>query len=200
MLFIAKLGGCTGYFYHTMMDDDSRCESLKTQALASIYVKFMRDKMQELGCSTGNDQFSIVCEPCESEGIIGRFDAPNLKLILCSDNIQKFKLKRDLVERAVFHELIHAYDHCRVELDPGNCDHIACTEVRAAHLSGDCDLNQEINRRNFHFKAQGMACAKRRAQLNVQSHPHCAGEKGIEAVARVFDACYSDTAPFARKC
>ena len=38
------------------------------------------------------------------------------------------------------HELVHAYDHCRAYVDWSNCVHHACSEVRAANLSGDCKM------------------------------------------------------------
>jgi inner membrane protease ATP23 len=177
----------------------TRCESLRDKAMASIYVKFMRERMLALGCDTAAPNFAFVCEPCNDPGTVGRFDANRLAVVLCSDNIDKFRLSKNHVERTMLHELVHAYDHCRVELDPNNCEHIACTEVRAAHLSGDCDLKNELERRNFAFKGQGSACARRRAELSVASHPQCAA-KAAETVEAVFDKCYSDTAPYARKC
>ena len=179
----------------------SRCETLRDKALQSnIYIRFMRDKMAELGCGTDAPQFHFACEPCDNAGVVGRFDSAGRRLQLCSDNIEKFKLSSAHVERTIMHELVHAYDWCRVELDPGDCDHVACTEVRAAHLSGDCDFSTELERRNVGFKAQGAACARRRALLSVQAHPHCQGAKAEDAVDRVFEACYKDTAPFVRKC
>lgn len=36
------------------------------------------------------------------------------------------------------HELIHTLDYCRAELDWTNIHHLACTEIRAANLSGEC--------------------------------------------------------------
>jgi len=182
------------------MDQMERCESLRDKALGSIYVKFVREKMEALGCSTLEPAFAIACEPCNDSTLVGRFDSSNLKLVLCADNIAKHKLSQSHVERTVFHELIHAYDYCRVDLDLNDCQHIACTEVRAAHLSGDCDMKTELERRNVGFKGQGGRCARRRAELSVASHPHCAGPKAAEAVSAVFDRCYQDTAPFTTKC
>ena len=179
----------------------SRCESLKEKALKSMHVKFVRDKMQELGCDTyATEHFSFACEPCFDAAVVGRFDASGRRLLLCSDNIEKYKLSDAHVLRTVLHELIHAYDMCRVQLDPLDCSHIACTEIRAAHLSGDCDFFTELERRNLGFKSQGAACAKRRALLSVRAHPNCQGDKAEEAVNQVFDLCMKDTSPFIRKC
>eukprot|EP00913_Durusdinium_trenchii_P028692 g26908.t1 len=38
------------------------------------------------------------------------------------------------------HELTHAFDFARAKVDTGSCVHIACTEIRAWNLSGECDL------------------------------------------------------------
>jgi len=119
--------------------------------------------------------------------------------------------------------LVHAFDHCRArDLDWSDCDHHACSEVRAAALSGDCSFGAEASRGNWGLRAQAQACARRRAALSVAMNPACSGSsskaslaggvgafgaaaaqggsnrKAREAVDRVFDACFADTAPFDR--
>lgn len=42
----------------------------------------------------------------------------------------QLNLSQSDVNRTVVHELIHAYDHTRVEMNYNDCRHIACTEVR----------------------------------------------------------------------
>ncbi|EER06092.1 kub3-prov protein, putative [Perkinsus marinus ATCC 50983] len=42
--------------------------------------------------------------------------------------------------RILAHELVHAFDFARAKIDTANIDHIACTEIRAANLSGECEL------------------------------------------------------------
>ena len=44
-------------------------------------------------------------------------------------------------ELTLTHELIHAYDHCRAYMNWSNCVHHACSEIRAANLSGDCHMS-----------------------------------------------------------
>ena len=47
------------------------------------------------------------------------------------------------INHALTHELVHAYDHCRGKnLDWTNCQHHACSEIRAAALSGGCCLQR----------------------------------------------------------
>jgi len=84
--------------------------------------------------------------------------------------------------RGVVHELIHAYDACRVELQSHNCNHIACTEIRAANLSGDCDFGVELSRRKLNMIMEGklagiqQLCVKRRAELSLAMHEQCVGD------------------------
>ena len=103
-----------------------------------------------------------------------------------------------MIEKTVLHELIHAYDACRVEFNPNDCRQIACTEIRAAHLSGDCEFSAELNRGFFKVGGQGVECIKRRAELSLSGHPQCA-VKAKETMEECFAACYKDTAPFVRK-
>jgi inner membrane protease ATP23 len=184
-------------------ETSSRCQELLEKALGHSYVRFVRDKMHELGCDTAtNENFTFTCQPCGSNKVIGYFKGTSdgsKGVIICEDNVEQFKISAEHVQRTVLHELIHAYDMCRAKMDCNDCKHLACTEVRAALLSGDCDLSNELQRRNFHFKGQGAKCVKRRAELSVAAQPHCAGDKAREAVEAVFDICLSDTAPFEQK-
>jgi len=104
------------------------------------------------------------------------------------------------VNRALVHELVHAYDHCRASnLDWAACEHHACSEVRAAALSGDCTFRQESARGNYTLRAGARACARRRAALSVAMNPACAGHRQAErAVDAVLERCFADTAPFDR--
>ncbi len=128
--------------------------------------------------------------------------------------------------RGITHELVHAFDACRAELRPSDCSHIACTEIRAANLSGDCDFGVELSRTGpLRFFLGGaapssggglagrqQACVRRRAELSLSMHEGCreaaapaAGRPSAssrDAVAarevdKVWEACYRDTAPFA---
>ena len=54
--------------------------------------------------------------------------------MLCENNIYSQGHMNDTLT----HELIHTLDYCRAELDWNNIHHLACTEIRAASLSGEC--------------------------------------------------------------
>ena len=52
------------------------------------------------------------------------------------------------MENTVAHELIHAYDQCRAgkRMNWSDVRQHACSEVRAANLSGDCHWVNEVMR------------------------------------------------------
>ncbi|PSC73865.1 mitochondrial inner membrane protease ATP23 [Micractinium conductrix] len=103
------------------------------------------------------------------------------------------------INHALTHELVHAYDHCRGKnLDWTNCQHHACSEIRAAALSGDCDFKMELLRGNVAVQGQFQKCVRRRAELSVSMNPYCKGTKAAAAVDSVFEGCFADTAPFDR--
>ena len=60
---------------------------------------------------------------------------PGKGVSVCHNHIQT----RTEMENLLAHELIHAYDDCtRRKMDWMDVRHHACSEVRAANLSGDC--------------------------------------------------------------
>jgi hypothetical protein len=112
---------------------------------------------------------------------------------------EKKKLNSNYVLNSMVHELIHAIDLCRTKMDPiNNCIHMACTEIRAENLSGECGAVRElINGRVSNFKGHGAECVKRRAILSVKANPNCS-EKAHEYVNAAFERCFRDTFPFDR--
>jgi mitochondrial inner membrane protease ATP23 len=61
---------------------------------------------------------------------------------------------QNVASRTMVHESIHAFDHCRVKLDIGSCKHLACSEIRAANLSTDCNFSEETNRGIYKLQGQ----------------------------------------------
>ena len=115
--------------------------------------------------------------------------------MICEDVVDTYRVPQKMVTETLIHELIHAYDSCRANINWSSCLHIACTEIRAANLSGDCKLVNEINRGNFRISGQGERCIKRRAEISLRSHEHC---KNIakQAISKVFPDCVADLSPF----
>lgn len=112
------------------------------------------------------------------------------------DTAQPDKRTLETVERNLRHELIHAFDDARGVIEASDCTHQACSEIRAARLSGDCFVGQELRRGRLDPLRGGMLCVKRRATLAVEKNPVCRGFSE-RAVERVFQQCYSDYEPFA---
>ncbi|KAG5490041.1 hypothetical protein JKF63_00160 [Porcisia hertigi] len=100
------------------------------------------------------------------------------------------------VERNIRHELVHAFDDARGRIESSDCVHQACSEIRAARLSGDCFVGQEAQKGRFNFFEGGQKCVRRRATVAVDRNPVCRGFSE-RAVDTVFQKCYSDYEPFA---
>lgn len=100
------------------------------------------------------------------------------------------------MERNIRHELVHAFDDARGHIESADCMHQACSEIRAARLSGDCFVGQEVRKGRFNFFEGGQKCVRRRAVMAVDRNPVCRGFSE-RAVDTVFQRCYSDYEPFA---
>lgn len=134
---------------------------------------------------------AMQCHPCD-ETRAGGFN-PDYGILLCQNRFMNKKHMEDTLA----HELIHAFDHCRFKVDWQNLRHHACTEIRAANLSGDCRWSREITRGHYAISGQHQTCVKRRAVLSVRAHPNCKSEEQAErAVNEVWDSCFKDTRPF----
>jgi len=155
-----------------------------------------------------------ICSPMRSAGLF----SPNEpdpssptggQVRLCADSLAS----KGHLEDVLSHELIHAYDHRRFQIDWTNLRHIACTEIRANALSGDCKWTREVDRHNFNFARQRQICARRRAILSVAQHISAASkqpasaeeassakalasEQAEKVVDQVWSSCWTDTRPF----
>jgi Peptidase M76 family len=111
---------------------------------------------------------------------------------------QQYMEDEHMVHKTVHHELIHAIDLCRIrEMDPlRNCIHLACTELRAENLSGECSLWRELPRIT-HFAGHGQECVRRRTILSVRANPNCA-QRAEEYVTAALPRCFQDYYPYDR--
>eukprot|EP00899_Mesostigma_viride_P006922 jgi/Mesvir1/16230/Mv08484-RA.1 len=158
---------------------------------ADPFLKYMIDAMEKAGCPLNRSFFR--CEKCPP-GCSGGFRPPD-GVVICSNAVRL----QEEVDTTLRHELIHAYDHCRAaQLQWSNCEHHACSEIRAANLSGDCSFFNELMRGNLGFFGHHQKCVRRRAQISVEMNPCCSKEAARAAVDAVYERCYKDTAPFDR--
>ena len=110
---------------------------------------------------------------------------------------QQYMDNEHMAHKTVHHELIHAIDMCRTKMDPlHNCVHLACTEIRAENLSGECSFFKEIPRMSS-FRKHGQECVRRRAILSVKANPNCA-PRAEEYVDAALPRCFQDNYPYDR--
>lgn len=169
-------------------------------------VTFLIDAMQRSSAKLPNNPACKVpelrCVPCpEDAAATGIYEASTHSILLCENFIENGLQAEDTMS----HELLHAYDHCRVYFDDANCQHVACSEIRAANLSGDCKWSRELLRGklfeggSLHMAGKHKECVRRRALISMQSHPacrDCPSHQLVQLVDKVFDVCFADTAPF----
>lgn len=174
--------------------DEAQCkqcnEFKKWNLNYSPSVRFMRDEIAKIG---GNINASnIICGKCD-EMKSGGFH-PELGILLCQNKIYS----RSHCEDTMTHEMVHAYDHCRFEVDWSDLRHHACSEIRASSLSGECRMMNEMFKHGFLKFGKGhQECVRRRAALSVMANPNCKDREMAELVVdQVFDQCFSDTRPF----
>lgn len=173
--------------------EKTRCEKYLNRYLkGSPLVQFLLQAITKSNCKVPE----IKCVPCEPETqATGIFDPKTGKITLCQNWLDNGLQAEDTIA----HELIHAYDQCRVQFEADNCRHHACSEIRAANLSGDCKWSRELFRGNGFEKmaAQHQRCVRRRAILSLKSNHACKDCKDVDKlVDEVFDVCFADTAPF----
>ncbi|KAI9493297.1 metalloprotease ATP23 [Zychaea mexicana] len=152
-------------------------------------VRFMVEHLGRIGREIKRDDF--LCAPCDITRS-GGF-SPEDGILLCQNRMNS----KTHQEHTMVHEMVHLYDHHRFKVDWLNLRHHACSEVRAASLSGDCNWTREVQRGFYTFTKQHQTCVKRRAILSVAENPNCKSKEEAErAVASVFDSCFADTRPF----
>lgn len=153
-------------------------------------VRFMIEQIEKVG---GNmSAKNIICAECD-EMKSGGFH-PQLGILLCQNKLQG----QYHTEDTLAHELVHAYDHCKFDVDWMDLRHHACSEIRASSLSGECRMMNQMWKYGFWTFGKGhQACVKRRATLSVRAHPKCKSDlEAATIVNQVFDSCFSDTRPF----
>ena len=117
------------------------------------------------------------------------------EIYLCQEHVSGPKHANTILA----HELIHAIDMCRAKMDPlRNCMQLACTEIRAENLSGECNMSWEFLRAKLNgFFGHGKDCVRRRAIDSVKANPNCTAKAELYVDAAM-ERCYADTFPFER--
>jgi inner membrane protease ATP23 len=117
----------------------------------------------------------------------------SLQILLCQNRIRG----DEEMTKTLTHEMVHAFDDCRANLDWTDCVHHACTEIRASNVSRECRWLEEFKRLQIHGVNGQKSCVRRRAELSVGMNPFCnkPGQARL-AVEAAWETCYRDTAPF----
>lgn len=171
-------------------DIDSRIE----------FEKQVQDRKMRRQCGNGG-QGGATMRDLQQQILAQNQGKTKLRLLpeifLCQPHL----VNEQHAHESMVHELIHAIDLCRTKMDPiNNCIHMACTEIRAENLSGECSAIRElVNQRTTmsKFRGHGAECVKRRAILSVKANPNCT-EKAADYVDAAFERCFRDTFPFDR--
>ncbi|XP_032361116.1 mitochondrial inner membrane protease ATP23 homolog [Etheostoma spectabile] len=171
-----------------------KCQVMLQFAMeTSPYAKLLLSAMQSSGCKVLKERH-FSCEDCDGT-VSGGFDAESSQIVLCQNNIHQ----QSHMNRVVTHELIHAFDHCRAHVDWfNNFRHLACSEIRAANLSGDCSFSNEVSRFNFGLKEHHQECVRGRALRSILAVRKISREEAEKIVDEVFHTCFNDHEPFGR--
>ncbi|XP_058481893.1 mitochondrial inner membrane protease ATP23 homolog [Solea solea] len=181
-------------FMSGLLTFNCKCRVMLQFAMeTSPYAKLLLSAMKSSGCKVLKDRH-FSCEDCDGS-VSGGFDATSSQIVLCQNNIHQ----QSHMNRVVTHELIHAFDHCRAHVDWfNNLRHLACSEIRAANLSGDCSFSTEVARLNFGLKKHHQECVRDRALRSILAVRKVNREEAEKIVDDVFDTCFNDHAPFGR--
>ncbi|EGW32945.1 mitochondrial inner membrane protease ATP23 [Spathaspora passalidarum NRRL Y-27907] len=140
------------------------------------------------------DKSNVVCDVCDD--LKGGGFHPDEGILLCANWLRS----RSQLEDVLTHELVHAYDYLRFNIDLTDLRHHACTEIRASMLSGECRIMNEIKKTGLgNFGRKFQDCVRRRAVLSVSANPKCTSKEEAEKVVNtVWNSCFNDTRPFER--
>ena len=178
-------------------EEASKCRTLVSSALAKCpKVKFMLQSLAALGVNA--DENFVQCAHCpDGAAAAGGYIPDKRMVVLCQQWVAQAPGE---VENTLVHEMVHAFDDARAYINWQDLTQHACTEIRAARLSGDCTFGRELDRGNVNLLRMGglgARCIRRRAELSVAMHPECPdAESAANAVARAWATCYRDKAPF----
>ena len=98
-----------------------------------------------------------------------------LQIVLCENNLYS----QGIMDETLTHELVHSYDHCRAHVDWKDLKHLACSEIRAASLSGECFFWKE----NFARLKFGW---KKHHQVHTNSRTSDKGHSSTKTVEDTF--------------
>lgn len=176
----------------TLFNFHSRCQVMLQFAMeTSPYAKLLLSALKNSGCQVLKGRH-LSCEECDKK-VSGGFDAEASQIVLCQNNIHN----QAHMNQVLTHELVHAFDHCRAKVDWfNNYRHLACSEIRAANLSGECAFKNQMFK--FQVKKHHQECVRAHALQSMLNVRKITRKDAEEIVDEVFDSCFNDHEPFGR--
>lgn len=174
----------------------------RARAKKNPRVQHVLAAIEDLGCKVGVFEELVACVSSDTQpgrAMTGGFtphvdqSQPYVPKVIM---IQESNLDQATFDCTLIHELVHAFDQCRAHVDWTDSRHLACAEIRASALSGECDFLQEFNRGKLGISKHHQKCVRRRAALSVGLGHGASPERAEAAVASVYERCYRDQAPF----
>ena len=178
----------------TTISRTRECYNRAYQCVAShASIRRLLDALLSHGCPFNFDRH-LACESDRQNLLRGGFDRSTCQIILYPENLHSSDELCTIFE----HELIHAYDYCRIKIDFNNPYHLACTEIRAASLSNQCSIFHHFSTSSqpYLLKNQHSICVKNRARESMEICSDLSRKKINEIIDSVFLRCYNDTEPF----
>jgi len=169
------------------------CKLLSHHAFGHWKVKTLLNALSAMKAPV-----NLVCVKCPTE-VRHRagYSPKHNKVWICANHIwNPFEFRRLLT-----HELVHAFDFARAKIDTGSCVHMACTELRAWSLSGECDLWTKW----FDFLGEDMINRKQRcvrdgALASLLENERCRDQYiARAALEEAWAPCWRDYWPFTTK-
>ncbi|XP_076800913.1 mitochondrial inner membrane protease ATP23 homolog [Clavelina lepadiformis] len=170
----------------------------------SPFVGTLIEAMSDAGCKV-NPYKHICIEDCHSNfNIFGGFDSENNQVVLCQNKFDDVYLDFDKfaqMESLLSHELVHAFDHCRANVDfYTNPKHLMCSEIRAASLSGQCTYGSNVIESTLNaVQSYHKTCVRKAALRSFRAlFPAWSLDQSYDLLNEVFYSCYNDFSPFDR--
>ncbi|SBT80513.1 metalloprotease, putative [Plasmodium malariae] len=169
---------------------------------------FSKDGRKNCSCSElpsaryNNPSITQTKQKKKKSNYAGGYNPISNTIWLCANNITNFyKLKYILT-----HELIHAFDFARANIDTYNCYHIACSEIRAYNMSNQCSY---FNSKYFsadhdvfsYLKSPTISdtpknkCIYNNVHSSLYQYKPCANDT-YKYINHVFEKCTRDYWPF----
>jgi len=193
-------GHTNSYIYRLFTRDSVnkiKCEgNVKEVMETSPLVKLMVSALNSSGCPI-NVRRHISCESC-NRGVTGGYDPVLNQVVICYNRFRG----TNMIQAVLGHELLHAWDSCRANLDFNNLDHVACTEIRAANLF-HCSIISGFLAGSVSLTNLGKAhqrCVKQKALQSIMVvRPDLNVREADAVIERVFGRCYNDLEPIGRR-